>query len=317
MVERTLRRRRQLTCRFRSGRSGNNHVSVTLLVCICAGSIPGHRYPEESMSTTPAHSQQPPAAHWAVARGHRRGGGGGGVVGAGGRPASVRHRTAPPPRPPPSRRSPRWPCWAPRRPPRPTNVAPSTVITVDLSTALASDSPMPSFTPAVAGSLVGPVRRRAAVRGRRPAGARLARDPHHPRRDRGPAGRRRASTWPRTTTVAFTVAQGSTLRLQQLLAQLGYLPVTFTPATQPTSPQQEADPQQGTFSWRWANQPASLTSLWTPGTYDSDHQGRGDELRDTARADDHRHRRSRRRGPPCCRRRPPAPATPSPTATST
>jgi lipoprotein-anchoring transpeptidase ErfK/SrfK len=61
------------------------------------------------------------------------------------------------------------------------------------------------------------------------------------------------------------VAPGSTLRLQQLLAQLGYLPVSFTPATQPTSPQDEADAQQGTFSWRWANQPASLTSLWNAG----------------------------------------------------
>jgi lipoprotein-anchoring transpeptidase ErfK/SrfK len=32
-----------------------------------------------------------------------------------------------------------------------------------------------------------------------------------------------------------------------------------------TSPTQEADVQQGTFGWRWANQPTSLTSLWTAG----------------------------------------------------
>ena len=32
-------------------------------------------------------------------------------------------------------------------------------------------------------------------------------------------------------TITFTVAQASTERLQQLLAQLGYLPVTFTPKT--------------------------------------------------------------------------------------
>jgi lipoprotein-anchoring transpeptidase ErfK/SrfK len=66
-------------------------------------------------------------------------------------------------------------------------------------------------------------------------------------------------------TASFTVAQGSTLRLQQLLAELGYLPLNFTPASQPSSPQQEADPQVGTFAWRWPNQPPSLTSLWSPG----------------------------------------------------
>jgi peptidoglycan hydrolase-like protein with peptidoglycan-binding domain len=70
-----------------------------------------------------------------------------------------------------------------------------------------------------------------------------------------------------TVTVGFSVAAGSTLRLQQLLAQLGFLPVAFSPATQPTSPAQEADVQQGTFVWRWAGLPASLTSLWVPGTY--------------------------------------------------
>jgi peptidoglycan hydrolase-like protein with peptidoglycan-binding domain len=68
-------------------------------------------------------------------------------------------------------------------------------------------------------------------------------------------------------TDAFTVAQGSTLRLQQLLAELGYLPVSFTAAAPVTSPAQEGNDQVGTFSWRWANQPASLTSLWTPGVY--------------------------------------------------
>jgi peptidoglycan hydrolase-like protein with peptidoglycan-binding domain len=64
----------------------------------------------------------------------------------------------------------------------------------------------------------------------------------------------------------FTVAQGSTLRLQQLLAELGYLPLNFTPAAPVTSPTQEGNDQVGSFTWRWAGQPVSLTSLWTPGT---------------------------------------------------
>ncbi len=67
------------------------------------------------------------------------------------------------------------------------------------------------------------------------------------------------------STVHFTVAQGTTLRLQQLLAQLGYLPVTFTPAGPLSAPQEAAQAQEGSFSWR-GSEPASLQNLWTVGT---------------------------------------------------
>ncbi len=73
-------------------------------------------------------------------------------------------------------------------------------------------------------------------------------------------------------TAQFTVAPGSTLRLQQLLAQLGYLPVTFTPADQLTAPQEAAQAQQGSFNWR-GTEPASLVSLWTVGTPNEITQG--------------------------------------------
>jgi peptidoglycan hydrolase-like protein with peptidoglycan-binding domain len=69
----------------------------------------------------------------------------------------------------------------------------------------------------------------------------------------------------RPVTTEFTVAQGSELRLQQLLAQLGYLPVGFTPAGSLTAPQEAAQAQQGSFTWRFA-EPAALTNLWTVGT---------------------------------------------------
>ncbi len=69
-----------------------------------------------------------------------------------------------------------------------------------------------------------------------------------------------------TVTSQFTVAPGSILRLQQLLAELGYLPLTFTPATPVTSPTQEGNDQVGSFTWRWPDQPLSLLTLWTPGT---------------------------------------------------
>ena len=65
-------------------------------------------------------------------------------------------------------------------------------------------------------------------------------------------------------TVHFSVAAGTTLRLQQLLAQLGYLPVGFAPASATAAPQELAQPQEGSFTWRNA-EPASLVSLWTPG----------------------------------------------------
>jgi peptidoglycan hydrolase-like protein with peptidoglycan-binding domain len=71
-------------------------------------------------------------------------------------------------------------------------------------------------------------------------------------------------TLAQSSTATFTVAAGSTLRLQQLLAQLGYLPVSFTPARPLTAPQEAGQAQEGSFEWRW-NEPASLVGLWTVG----------------------------------------------------
>ncbi len=73
----------------------------------------------------------------------------------------------------------------------------------------------------------------------------------------------------------WTVPVGSTLALQQLLAQLGYLPVNFNPASGAndiaSSPAAEetaiVNPPQGTFSWRYPNTPAQLKALWSPTTY--------------------------------------------------
>lgn len=67
------------------------------------------------------------------------------------------------------------------------------------------------------------------------------------------------------STVHFSVAPGGTLRLQQLLAQLGYLPVSFIPAGPLPAPQEAAQAQEGSFAWRW-NEPLPLVGLWTPGS---------------------------------------------------
>ena len=70
-----------------------------------------------------------------------------------------------------------------------------------------------------------------------------------------------------TTTVQFSIAVGDETRLQQLLAELDYLPLSFTP-TGTTAPADAALPQPGSFAWRWSTLPASLTSQWTAGQAD-------------------------------------------------
>ncbi len=147
-----------------------------------------------------------------------------------------------------------------------TGVDPGTAVTVDFSTALTPSSPLPTLNPPVPGnwSPLSPDAVQFDADGPfAPGSAETLIVPGGTTGVRGTHGQRLATT----TTVHFTVAPGSTLRLQQLLAELGYLPVSFTPASEPTSPAQAADPQQGTFSWRWSSLPSTLTSLWVPGTY--------------------------------------------------
>ena len=67
---------------------------------------------------------------------------------------------------------------------------------------------------------------------------------------------------PSTVTESFTVAAGSLTRLQQLLAVLGYLPLSY--ATPGVPAQDMAMPQPGTLQWRWS-MPAALTDQWVQG----------------------------------------------------
>lgn len=73
-----------------------------------------------------------------------------------------------------------------------------------------------------------------------------------------------------STTVRWPVQPGSVLRLQQLLASLGYLPVTWTSAGSPNgsmASQQQAvyKPPAGTFAWKYVTLPGALKKLWVPG----------------------------------------------------
>ncbi len=74
-----------------------------------------------------------------------------------------------------------------------------------------------------------------------------------------------------SVTRSFTTGSFSTLRLQQLLAQLGYLPLTWTPSGTATQPGDSAaqlaaaySPPAGSFSWQ-GGYPSMLHSFWQEG----------------------------------------------------
>jgi hypothetical protein len=78
--------------------------------------------------------------------------------------------------------------------------------------------------------------------------------------------------------LTWHVAGGSTLRLQQLLARLGYLPLSWrATADPPPTPASEVAaavaPPQGNFFWRYPATPASLRTLWRPGGWNVVTQG--------------------------------------------
>jgi len=148
-----------------------------------------------------------------------------------------------------------------------TNVPSDQLVTVRLSAPVTSAAGMPGFNPPVKGSWtrVGPT-----------SLSFVAAAPFIPTTTEslvipaGAAGPRGANgqVLAAPATVTFTVAQASTERLQQLLALLGYLPVTFTPKAPLSSPRLATTAQAGTFDWRWPGTPTSLTSLWTEGAED-------------------------------------------------
>jgi lipoprotein-anchoring transpeptidase ErfK/SrfK len=75
-----------------------------------------------------------------------------------------------------------------------------------------------------------------------------------------------------TREITLTVPPGSTLRLHQLLAQAGYLPVSWHPAgrdvekTPSAQTRAAVEPPKGSFSWRWPSTPGELKAQWTPDT---------------------------------------------------
>jgi hypothetical protein len=74
-----------------------------------------------------------------------------------------------------------------------------------------------------------------------------------------------------TSQIEWTVPPGSMLRLQQLLAQAGYLPLDWHPKGAEVARTLSAEAQaavaapSGTFSWRYGNTPHQLQALWSVG----------------------------------------------------
>jgi peptidoglycan hydrolase-like protein with peptidoglycan-binding domain len=80
-------------------------------------------------------------------------------------------------------------------------------------------------------------------------------------------------------TLTWLVPPGKTLRLQQLLAQLGYLPLDWQPSGPPTRATAAAQiraalaPPAGRFAWKYAKAPAQLRALWRAGDWTTLMQG--------------------------------------------
>jgi lipoprotein-anchoring transpeptidase ErfK/SrfK len=84
----------------------------------------------------------------------------------------------------------------------------------------------------------------------------------------GPLGLRskNGSTLASSLTLHFGMAAGDLLRVQQLLAEEGYLPLSFRPSAGTPARSDLARDQRGTFRWRWSTLPTQLTSQWSQGT---------------------------------------------------
>jgi len=143
-------------------------------------------------------------------------------------------------------------------------VASNATISVTFSTPVALGSVQPSLTPPVAGRWV----QASPTTIRYDLTAPLIPSSNETVTIPGGSSGARAkngSSLTATDTFAFTVADGDILRLQELLADLQYLPLTFTPSGAANSPKDAAMPQFGSFAWRWSTLPANLTTLWTQG----------------------------------------------------
>ena len=149
-------------------------------------------------------------------------------------------------------------------------------IKVTFSSALAPQTPLPTLSPKIAGSwqVAGDTAIFTPSYGYQPGTTVTVRVPGGEGGMQGAAAS--AGVLSKPSSVRFTTGSFSTLRLQQLLAQLGYLPMSWTPSTRTrTSPVPANDlnaqlsaaytPPAGTFSFQHGY-PSELTSQWKTGS---------------------------------------------------
>jgi peptidoglycan hydrolase-like protein with peptidoglycan-binding domain len=149
-------------------------------------------------------------------------------------------------------------------------------ITVTFSSVLAPLTPLPTLSPKIAGSwrVTGKMATFTPSYGYLPGTQVTLKIPGGMNGMRGRATSAGVLSQPRT--VKFTTGSFATLRLQQVLAQLGYLPLNWTAAltTQPVAiPYGDVNaqlsaaytPPAGTFKFR-NGYPSELTSQWKPGS---------------------------------------------------
>ena len=155
-------------------------------------------------------------------------------------------------------------------------------ITVVYSAPLAANSPAPTFSPAVKGTWA-PVMTKAKGKTKAKATSTMVFTPATGFKPHnwvkitipaGPDGVRSAARGQLSAEVTseFRTGAYSTLRLQQLLAQLGYLPLTWTPTgANPAATDAQGQlsaaysPPAGTFSWQ-SGYPHILRSMWQQGS---------------------------------------------------
>ena len=143
-------------------------------------------------------------------------------------------------------------------------VASDASIRVALSDSIATTSPLPVITPSVPGSwerLSSSTLEFVQQSPFQPGQSITVTIPGGSQGIKSSSGTHLAST----VSTTFQISQLSLVRVQQLLAEEGYLPVTFNPTTPSSTSGPLTSDEAGTFVPRWSSLPASLTSLWQPG----------------------------------------------------
>jgi hypothetical protein len=153
---------------------------------------------------------------------------------------------------------------------RSVGIVASDTVTVTFSSPLGAKSPLPTLSPQTSGSwkISGSVLTFTPRTAFDPLSEVILTVPGGVHGVRGTNG----SHLMQAVVETYRIANGSVLRLQQLLSLLDYSPLAWTPktpliATTDTVAQNAAlyDPPDGTFSWRNQGWPRRLRVLWAPG----------------------------------------------------